>query len=394
MHHLLIVTAAYGVILGAASARAEAPEAAGQGRDVIKRGISFLRTTQNKDGSWMPEPGPAVTALVVRAMLDQPDMTAQDPHVARGVAHILSKRQSDGSIHGGFLQNYNTAICLSALAALPDEPEVARAVRDAQDFLRKLQWSGQPDAQGRVVDELHPFFGGAGYGKHGRPDLSNTQVMIQGLHDSGLSTDDPAFRRAVRFISRCQGSVDNDMFADNIVSDGGFIYTTSVNEDLVGVPQSMASPDMVDEAKAARPVSGLRTYGSMTYAGFKSYIYAGLGRDDPRVHDAHRWIRHHYTVDHNPGMPEPLKMQGYYYYLMTFARALHAWGSDRITTADGQDHHWSADLIKTLTAAQQADGSWRNDADRWLEGDPNLVTAYALIALNNAVAYQEITTNK
>jgi squalene-hopene/tetraprenyl-beta-curcumene cyclase len=127
----------------------------------------------------------------------------------------------------------------------------------------------------------------------------------------------------------------------------------------------------------------------MTYAGFKSYIHAGLSRDDPRVHAARRWIRHHYTLAQNPGMPEALKMQGYYYYLMTFARALSAWGSERITSADGQVHDWAAELTDTLTSAQRADGSWCNDADRWMEGDANLVTAYALIALNNTVGAQE-----
>ena len=30
---------------------------------------------------------------------------------------------------------------------------------------------------------------------------------------------------------------------------------------------------------------------------------------------------------------------------------------------------------------QRADGSWANDNGRWWERDPNLVTAYAVIAL-------------
>ena len=73
-----------------------------------------------------------------------------------------------------------------------------------------------------------------------------------------------------------------------------------------------------------------------------------------------------------------------YYYLMTFARALRAWGPDTLTTADGRERHWPSDLIAKLVSLQRPDGSWTNEADRWLEGDPHLVTAYALIALNNA----------
>ena len=37
--------------------------------------------------------------------------------------------------------------------------------------------------------------------------------------------------------------------------------------------------------------------------------------------------------------------------------------------------------MAALARRQQADGSWVNSADRFMEGDPNLVTAYALLAL-------------
>jgi hypothetical protein len=42
-------------------------------------------------------------------------------------------------------------------------------------------------------------------------------------------------------------------------------------------------------------------------------------------------------------------------------------------------------LVTTLTGAQAEDGSWVNKAnDRWMEGNANLVTAYALLALAHA----------
>ncbi len=356
-----------------------------QANDAIERGIAYLRSTQNDDGSWSPQPGPAITAMAITVMLDRPDISADDPAVDRALDYILTQVNDDGSIHSGILANYNTAICLSALSRVNHRPDVARAIANAQDFLRGIQWHDQPDPAGTPVDESHPFYGGAGYGKHGRPDLSNTQIMLQGLYDSGVDCEGPAFRRALVFIQRCQGIASNDLFADQIVHDGGFIYATSINKDRIGVPESKASPEMIDEGKADRPVSGLRTYGSMTYAGFKSYLYANLRRDDPRVTAAYNWIREHYTLDRNPGMPEPMKHQGLYYYYMTFARALDAWGSTTIETADGQRRDWANDLIAKLASTQRDDGSWVNQADRWMEDDPNLVTAYALIALTHAI---------
>jgi squalene-hopene/tetraprenyl-beta-curcumene cyclase len=70
---------------------------------------------------------------------------------------------------------------------------------------------------------------------------------------------------------------------------------------------------------------------------------------------------------------------------MTFARALDAYGQDTINTPDGTEHDWANDLIAALASRQQPDGSWKNDSDRWMESDANLVTCYALIAMEAAV---------
>jgi squalene-hopene/tetraprenyl-beta-curcumene cyclase len=124
----------------------------------------------------------------------------------------------------------------------------------------------------------------------------------------------------------------------------------------------------------------------MTYAGFKSYVYAQLSRDDPRVKDAHKWIGRNYSVEHNPGLPDRLRFAGYYYYLMTMSRALDAWGSTHVETPDGARHDWANDIIDKLASLQRNDGSWLNDkSSRWMENNPNLTTAYALIALTHAI---------
>ena len=354
-------------------------------RAAIERGVAYLKSTQGEDGSWTPQPGPAITAMAVTSMVNSGLVPADDPRIEKALAYILSHVQADGGIHAGILGNYNTAICLTALDLFRDRPGIEQTIKNAQDYLRGIQWDGQTDPNGKAVDESHPFFGGAGYGNHGRPDMSNTQMMLQGLYDSGLDAEDPAFTRAIIFISRCQGIDSNQMLGELIENDGGFIYATSINKDLIGVPESKANPDEMDEALQGKPVSGLRTYGSMTYAGFKSYLYAQLDAADHRVTAALGWIANNYTLDRNPGMPEHMKQQGLYYYYMTFARALNAYGQATLQTADGEHHDWANDLIDALVSRQRADGSWTNDADRWMEGDPNLVTCYALIALEAAV---------
>ena len=125
------------------------------------------------------------------------------------------------------------------------------------------------------------------------------------------------------------------------------------------------------------PEGGLRSYGSMTYAGLKSMIYAGVQRDDPRVKAALKWLRLHYDVKSNPGMGEA----GLFYYYQTFAKALEALGSDEFVDEAGNKHDWRADLRTELARRQLPDGSWVNATDRWYEGDPSLVTGYSLLAL-------------
>lgn len=360
-----------------------------QARAAIAQGLDYLRTTQNSDGSWSPQPGPAVTGLIVAAMLDQPDLDAADPVVAKALEYILARVQPDGSIRDspdGILANYNTAICLSALARIDNDPAVAEVVLNAQRFLKAIQWNvGDVTPDGETLTADHPYVGGAGYGQHGRPDMSNTQFLLQGLYDSGVDCNDPAFQAALQFISRCQGIEQNDFFPEGtIINNGGVIYATSINRDHKHIPVSYANPEQVDEARAGRPVSGLRGYGSMTYAAFKSFLYANLDRDDPRVVAALDWIENHYTLDQNPGMPEAIKRQGLYYYYLTHARALAAYGSTYLNLPDGSSIDWANAFIAKVTSLQRPDGSFINGESRWMEDDTNLVTAYAVTALIEA----------
>lgn len=351
--------------------------------NTIEQGIEYLRSTQNEDGSWSPEVGPAITALAVTAMLDQPTIGADDEHVKKAIDYILSKQKPDGGIYDEFLGNYNTSICISALSRVKGQPRVAEALDKAEKYIRGLQWRNGKGPEGRTIDsDVHN--GGVGYGKHGRPDGSNTNIFIQAMHDLGVDCKDPAIQDAADYFSMLQGIETNKVHGDKIVQDGGAIYAASINKDLVGVPESKANPALMDAAKKGEAdVRGLRTYGSMTYAMFKSYVYAQLPRDDVRVKEAVKWIVNNYTLEHNPGMPEDVKYQGYYYYFMTMSRALNAWNSD-IKGDDGKVIPWDNDLVAKLTELQREDGSWINQADRWREGDPNLVTAYSLIALTEA----------
>lgn len=122
----------------------------------------------------------------------------------------------------------------------------------------------------------------------------------------------------------------------------------------------------------------------MTYAGFKSMLYADLDGSDPRVRAAFNWIRRYWRMDSNPNMPAARSLQGLYYYYHVLAKALAAWGQPVITDAEGIEHNWRHELIDALAERAGDDGSWVNDADRWYEGEPVLVTCFAVISLQEA----------
>jgi squalene-hopene/tetraprenyl-beta-curcumene cyclase len=358
---------------------------------MVDRATEFLRTQQDAPtGGWSVNPGgpqfPAITGLVVTGMLMSPGIGADEPSVDAGLGFILKYRQDDGGIYDRVLASYNTSICLSALAQA-QRPEAAAALQPGVGFLRTLQWSevsaDHPETQ--IVQETHPFYGGVGYGSHGRPDMSNLNFMIQALHDAGVSGDDPALARAVVFLQRTQmhDSVNDQEYADGS-SQGGFIYATGPESDQAGEGESKAG--MVWESTDdGERVSRLRCYGSMTYAGFKSYLYADLDRDDARVKLAYDWIRSNYALDTNPGVGD----EGRYYYYMLFGRALNAWGipSIEVVNKDGSTEvrDWANDLIDQLATMQNEDGSFESVNDRWMENNPTLITAYGLIALQNAL---------
>ena len=348
----------------------------------IDRGLDHLRRRQDPRGVWMAEdvatptdepqkPAPvslAVTAMGMQGFAQRGFTVENDPTLRRAVQAIMAARDEDGTIDGGSLTNYVNAAMVSGMASLED-PRFQDAVQHGVESLTRHQWN-----RDEGIGARKDWFGGAGYGSRGRPDLSNTQTMLQALHDSGMSPDNHAFQQAVVFLSRTQNltAVNPSDWAGD---DGGFVYTPANGG------ESMASQYAGEGRYAENMPEGvarsLRSYGSMTYAGFKSLIYAGLTEQDPRVQAAYNWLRTHYTFDRNPGVGQ----QGLYYYYLAMARALRAAQQPIITDTDGIEHDWRAELADAIMKRQRKDGSWINPEDRWMEGNDELTTVYAVLAL-------------
>ncbi len=370
---LALTLAAVGTLTMAPAAEPEkkAAPAAGQWDQTVDKAIEYLKAHQSEDGSWGGKQNIGITGIVLTGMLETGKVSAKDPAVEKGLKYIESLiNTKEGHIAGANprvqLKNYVTCVNVMALTAA-DRDSYKAVIADAAAFLKKLQWD-----EGEGKSPKDAFYGGAGYDSHSRPDMSNTQFFVEALVAAGVPKDDPAFKKAMVFVSRCQnlkGEYNDQPWAGKI-DDGSFIYT----------PAADGQTKVKDNAN---PADGLPGYGSMTYAGIKSLIYCGVTKDDPRVKKAYAWIRKNYTVNDNPGMPGPRAEWGLYYYYHTMAKSLDVLGVDEVTDAKGVKHDWRADITAALAKRQKADGSWVNEQDHWMEGDPLLVTGYALMALSH-----------
>jgi squalene-hopene/tetraprenyl-beta-curcumene cyclase len=328
--------------------------------DTVNKAIEYFRTQgQAVDGSYSGEAGPAVTAVVTTAVL-KAGRTADDPLVAKSLKYLAGFARPDGGIYAdkSLYQNYETCLAIQCFAEANRDKRYDQLLKNAERFVKDLQWGGKDP------DRSNLNYGGAGYGNSKRPDLSNTAFLIDALKSVGRGPEDEAIQKALVFVSRCQNletEYNTTAFAAKN-PDGGFYYTPAAG----GSSQAGNTPE-----------GGLRSYASMSYAGLKSMIFAGLGPDDPRVKAASKWIAQHYDLEQNPGIGSA----GLYYYYHTFAKALSAMGVDQFEDSSGKKHDWRRDLISELAGRQKANGSWVNENARWLEGNPNLVSGFALLAL-------------
>lgn len=339
----------------------------------VDRGLGWLRSNQNSNGWWSTPDQPAVTALALAALKGDPKGRYQsnEPRwLKNGYDFLLGSVQPDGGIHRSNLVTYNTSISMMALLAAKDS-KYDPILRRARQFLVGLQRDF--GIQGQSDDVLD---GGIGYGsKYEHSDMGNTLAALEALYYSKpLSQDqNPAgfgdlnWAAAIQFLQNCQNlpAYNKQKWASNDTNNlGGFIYYPG---------HSMAGA----QTNGVTGRVALRSYGSISYGGMLSYLYAELKREDPRVVAVFDWLRRNYTLEENPGMGP----QGFYFYLHTMTKALTAYGVDELQLEEGRKVSWRKDVALRLIDLQQSDGSWLNQNGRWWEKDPALVTSYAVLSL-------------
>lgn len=349
----------------AVAQKAKAPTAT-ERTAAIEKGIAFLVKAQAADGSYSTKSGTGVTSLIVHSLLRN-GRSPTDPTVAKGLKYLEANIRDDGGIYAekSFLRNYETCLAVVCLAEANKDGKFTKIIKNADNYLKGLQIDEQDNQNKSDLD-----YGGVSYGTKGRPDLSNTSYLVEALVAAGNGPEDEALKKALVFISRCQNleSEHNTTALAAKVNDGGFYYSVAESE----------AKEAAQGGKGQSPEGGLRSYGSMSYAGMKSMLYAGLTPEDQRVKAALKWLAMHYTVEQNPGLGDA----GLYYYYQLMAKALDTAKMKTFKDDKGVEHDWKAEMTEVLLKKQKEDGSWVNSDAKWMESDPNLATGFAILSLS------------
>lgn len=322
------------------------------------------------------------TAMVVAALIAATprEAIASDATIVSALDFVAAAQKENGSIATNpRFANYETSAAVLALASARIAKYGAAQAR-ARDFLVSIQIAG---------DESAADFGGFPYAKGQGVDLSNVQFAATALSDAELPADSPVWARMQTFLARVQNRSETNTFVAKGKVDDKPVEVVSGNDGGAVYAPGTAKVPLVARADGRYEAP---SYGSMTYALLKCLLFSGAPATDARVVAAVGWIARHFTVERNPGFetaPDPAKagMQGYYYYLVTMARALATYEKAigrpfPVKDEAGASHDWRREIATKLVGLQRDDGSYVNEtAERWDEGNALLATSYALQTL-------------
>jgi squalene-hopene/tetraprenyl-beta-curcumene cyclase len=194
------------------------------------------------------------------------------------------------------------------------------------------------------------------------------------LRIAGVAADDPAIRKALTFVERCQNVAGGERAGDPRYDDGGFFFSTT---DPVRNKAGVAGTDRHGRER-------YHSYGSATADGLRALLRCGLAKDHPRVVAARRWLETHFSASTNPGTFEPPRAVDrdatYFYYAWSVAHAFRALGIAEIES-DGRKVSWAQALADELIRRQNDNGTWSNRFTASKEDDPLVATPFAAGAL-------------
>jgi Squalene-hopene cyclase C-terminal domain/Prenyltransferase and squalene oxidase repeat len=299
----------------------------------LARAVRWLWSQQANDGGWhsktygMLRPGQSLTPFVLDALLGHPHEQAQLDKAFEFLKRTINTDAID-------YPNYSAGLAVRVAGRLKRDASAWLAYLREQQFTEENGWTRED-----------PAYGAWGMGgerrrppEAGHVDLAMTRYVLEGLAAVGIPASDPAMRKAVVYLDRCQNP------------DGGFFFST-VN---------------LDTNKAGEISGKYRSYGTTTCDGLLSMRAAGVPASDPRILRAQAWLKSNHLEERAPGFDiEPARM---------------GW-------SEGLRFYYAAAIIRAMPELpvqlppQREDGSFSNANKLVKEDDPLIATAFAIRVL-------------
>lgn len=356
----------------------------------LSRVESLFLKEQSADGSWRSDhyapfkDGASLTPLIVRTLVASAGR-ASDAACRKGADYIASFVK-DGKVEvaspGLSYPLYTAAGAVQVLS----HPSNARHLKARDAWLGFLRERQLTEALGwQPADKP---YGGWGYcptlprkPKPGEPlppltesNLSATIYALDALRAAGVQGTDPASKKALVFVQRCQNYSDDRKQREEAYDDGGFFF---IYDDPVRNKAGAAGRDRLGRER-------YHSYGSTTADGWRALLLCGRPADDPPVKAARAWMEANFRAFHHPGKfaqeRETNRDAVYYYYVCSLTQTLLAAGLRELEGREGKIR-WAEVLAKELLKRQREDGSWANQLVPQREDDPLVATSLAALAL-------------
>ena len=180
--------------------------------------------------------GDALTPIAVMSLMDLPESAQHQTAIEKGTRFLADLVLGDGTKASTRVALtypvYTTAGAVTVMSRSKDVhlgPALAAWLMELrkQQLVETLGW--QPD---------DPFYGGWGYAKDlpkkpiagqplsplAEPNLSATVFALEALRAAGVDNTDPAVRKALCFVQRCQNYSDDAAKLEPSFDDGGFFF--------------------------------------------------------------------------------------------------------------------------------------------------------------------------
>lgn len=390
---------------------AEAAPLDKQIKAAIEKGVAFLRTQQQPNGSWgdlnskaptysgggTPWQHPlGATAMALYAML-KCEVPATDPAVVKGLAWMKKAGLKDNS------SAYEISASLLAVTATADP---FKKTKDAAAAGAKVRLAPEHKAlaatlQKALLDRRHPRgwrYSKLGVNPGGTEDVSSTMFAMLALTAAdrcglpldpnvvvGVASyvmtlqekDGPEVPRAVR--ARKPAAAKPDKEKGRYAGPGS---GEEPKDHARGFHYSI-DPTTKDDDKI---VTGARTSCGIGVLTLARYFLANAKLDpskptiqpktlDRCIYDGLAWLAQNWNASVNPGSPGGRAIN----YMYATERAMDLVGADRLG-----EHLWYVEMVQALLPMQEERGSWDTKDTQVGEKGPVVDTAYALLFLRRA----------